>query len=204
MLYPEKNNNVTLEALVSRVHTYHPLVSGGSSRPAASQHPDQYLDHSLPMATGHYRHMSHFWHRTVSVCGEFSPRGPEILIWPLLAARNLPPHPTPPTAPDMTLCGWNPNVDGFSVHTRSGPQPNGSVHGGRCSKTESCSNLRVVLLGSGLCVCLLALLCLFTLWFCFGISDVGARGNHNPRSVSSPPNLHTISLLFISSPYFHT
>ena len=118
MLYPEKNNNVTLEALVPQVHTYHPLASGGSSKPAALHHPDQYLDHSLPMTTGHFWQMSHFWHHTRC-----------LHMWWILSQRprsssNLasascpqPPTPPHPTAPDMPLCGWNPNVSGFSVHT---------------------------------------------------------------------------------------
>ena len=203
MLYPEKNNNVTLGALVPRIHTYHPLVSGGSSKPAALQHPDQYLDHSLPMTTGHFWQMSHFWHRTVSICGEFPPRGPEVLIWPLLAAPNLPPHPTHCTwHASMWLeskCGWI-----LCPHTQAVLNRMGQCMEGDAQRQSLVQILGLVLLRSGLCVCLLALLCLFTLWFCFGTSDVGARGNHNPHSVSSPPNLHMISLLFISSPYFHT
>ena len=123
MLFPEKNNSVAFGAPVPQVDTRHTLASGGSSEPAALQHPDQYLDLRPPMTTSY----GHFWQMpltvlSVSIRGEFSPRGPEVLIWPLLAAPNLPP--SPPTAPDMPLCGWNPNVDRVSVttHGRSSTQ----------------------------------------------------------------------------------
>lgn len=84
----------TLGALVPGVPTCHPLGSGGSSIPAALQNLDWYLDHCPPMTTGQFWRVSLII-LDVSICGEFSPGGLEVLmIWPLPATPSLALHPS--------------------------------------------------------------------------------------------------------------
>lgn len=87
-----------------------------------------------------------------------------------LASASYPQSRAPPLPLHLT-CLYEPGnqlqMESLSPHP-NGPQPDGSVHGDRCSRTWVLFRSWGGMFGSRFFVCFLALLCLFTLWFYFG------------------------------------